>query len=232
MANNKKITVDQANALMQGMAGKNDARFVKQVSGKGLSTNDYDAAAKQKLDGITSATTAAEGLVQLSNATDSDAENAAATPKAVKAAMDAANAKQSPATSLSGYGIQDAYTKTEVDNAIAAAASSSYHAGGSKAAADLTSALLVAANDSKVYNLTSELKITAENKDLFTENAEGSYPVGTNVAVINTGTNEAPAYKFDVMAGFVDLSPYAKTEDVEVASEQDIQNIINGLYSE
>ena len=265
--NTKKITVEQANTLMQGMATANDNRFQQKEEGKGLSANDFTNTLKDKLDGVAenannyslpdatdeakggvivgnnidvnngtisvaNGTTAAKGVVQLEDSYSSTATTKAATPAAVKAAYDLANGKQSPQTSIAGYGITDAYTKTEVDNKIAAVQSSAYHAGGSKAAAELTSELLVAANDSKVYNLTTALTITAANKSLFTENAEGSYPMGTNVAVINTGTEQAPAYKFDVMAGFVDLSDYATLEDVEAASAQDISDIVNGLYAD
>ena len=46
-----------------------------------------------------------QGIVQLNSATNSDNETMAATPKAVKTAYDLANGKQSPATTLAGYGI-------------------------------------------------------------------------------------------------------------------------------
>ena len=46
---------------------------------------------------------------------------------------------------------------------------SCYKPVGSKAAAELTSALLVAANLGNVYNLSSELVITDDNKGLFTD---------------------------------------------------------------
>jgi len=46
-----------------------------------------------------------QGIVQLNSATNSDNETMAATPKAVKTAYDLANSKQSPATTLAGYGI-------------------------------------------------------------------------------------------------------------------------------
>lgn len=42
-------------------------------------------------------------------------------PGAVKAAYDLAAGKQSPATSLAGYGIADAYTKDEVDAKMSSA---------------------------------------------------------------------------------------------------------------
>lgn len=46
-----------------------------------------------------------QGIVQLNSATNSDNETMAATPKAVKTAYDLADGKQSPATTLAGYGI-------------------------------------------------------------------------------------------------------------------------------
>ena len=68
---------------------------------------------------VADSSTSAKGVVQLSSAINSTSTTLAATASAVKSAYDLANGKQSPATSLSGYGITDAYTKTEVDNAIA-----------------------------------------------------------------------------------------------------------------
>lgn len=222
--NTRKITVEQANTLMQGMAAKNDARFQKQEEGKGLSTNDYDAAAKAKLDGIGGASTSAAGLAQLSSATDSEAEDKAATPKAVKEAYDLANGKQSPQTTLSGYGITDAYTKGEVDSAIAAKLGSVYKPAGSKASAELTSALLVQTNEGSVYNVTDALTTTED----FVEGAGNTHGAGTNVVVVKADS----AYKFDVLAGIVDLSGYATTDDVAAASEQDIRDIVDGLYAD
>ncbi len=63
--------------------------------------------------------TVSKGLLQLTDGVASTSTTTAATPKSVKQAYDLANSKQSPATNLSGYGITDAYTKTEVDNRIA-----------------------------------------------------------------------------------------------------------------
>lgn len=54
---------------------------------------------------IAKASLTQQGIVQLNSATNSDNETMAATPKAVKTAYDLANGKQSPATTLAGYGI-------------------------------------------------------------------------------------------------------------------------------
>lgn len=61
------------------------------------------------------------GGVKLSDAVDDTSGvngGIAATPASVKSAYDLAKAKQSPATTLEGYGIEDAYTKDEVNGLI------------------------------------------------------------------------------------------------------------------
>ena len=68
---------------------------------------------------VADGSTSAKGVVQLSSAVNSTSTSLAATASAVKSAYDLANGKQSPATTLVGYGITNAYTKTEVDTAIA-----------------------------------------------------------------------------------------------------------------
>ena len=89
----------------------------------------------------------------------------------------------------------------------------SYKAGGSITASGLTSSLLVAANEGKVYNLSDELTITSSNASLFTGVEAGqTYPAGTNVAVIDNNGS----YRFDVMSGFVDLSDYAPLDSPEL----------------
>ena len=93
----------------------------------------------------------------------------------------------------------DPVTGTAVKSAIDAAISSVYKPAGSIAYASLpTPAKAVEGN---VYNVTDAF--TTDSR--FVEGAGKSYPAGTNVVVINTtGTT----YKFDVLAGMVDLSNY------------------------
>jgi len=62
-----------------------------------------------------------------------------------------------------------------------------------------------------VYNVTDAFATT----DDFVEGAGSEYPAGTNVVVVDAGGG---TYKYDVLAGFVDLSDYAKSADV-VAKE-------------
>lgn len=101
--------------------------------------------------------------------------------------------------------------KNYADTKIEAQISTVYRPAGSLAPVGLVADLLIAGNIGKVYNITGEF-ITDAN---FVEGTGHSYPAGTNVVVINNGTDEAADYKFDVLAGFIDLSAYAKTTEVE-----------------
>lgn len=108
--------------------------------------------------------------------------------------------KAAKSTTLSGYGIGDAYTKAQVDSKISAV----YKPGGSKAFASLPTP--AAGVLGMVYNVTDAFTTTSS----FVEGEGKSYPAGTNVVVVQVDT----AYKLDVLAGFVDLSGYATNASV------------------
>ena len=93
-------------------------------------------------------------------------------------------------------------TSAEVDQKIAAKISSTYKAAGSVAFAALP--MLAAAIEGNVYNISDEFTTT----DDFVEAAGTKYPAGTNIVCIKVGE----AYKWDVLAGFVDLSAYETAE--------------------
>ena len=93
-------------------------------------------------------------------------------------------------------------TSAEVDEKIAAKISSTYKAAGSVAFAALPA--LSAAIEGNVYNISDEFTTT----DDFVEAAGTKYPAGTNIVCIKVGE----AYKWDVLAGFVDLSAYETAE--------------------
>lgn len=114
-----------------------------------------------------------------------------------------------------------AQVKTYVDSSV----SSVYKPSGSKAATDLTSTLLIAGNVGNVYNLSTALTVTDANKGLFTENVAGTYPAGTNFVVIEETTG---VYKFDMMAGFIDLSGYVQASDISIATTAQI-NALFGI---
>ena len=118
-----------ANALTESKVDK--------VTGKGLSTEDYTTAEKDKLSGI------AEGAEV--NTISGITVNGDAVAVTNKTAALTVPVNVSDLTNDSGF--QD---EQQVDNKIDAKVSSAYKAAGTKTAAELTSALLIAANEGKV----------------------------------------------------------------------------------
>lgn len=101
-------------------------------------------------------------------------------------------------------------TDTDVAAAINTAISAAYKPAGSVAAVSGLPTL-AAGVLGNVYNFTAAFESTSD----FVEGAGKSYPVGTNVVVVDTDTTGSnPTYKFDVLAGFVDLSTYLQTTDL------------------
>lgn len=103
-------------------------------------------------------------------------------------------------------------TKTELKASIDSAVASTYRPKGSAAFSALPA--LTAAKAGDVYNVSDAFTTTAD----FVEGAGKKHPAGTNVACVMSGS----AKKWDVMAGFVDLSPYAKTADFQAVSTSEI----------
>lgn len=97
-----------------------------------------------------------------------------------------------------------AATPKAVRDAINGAVSHAYHAAGSKTVADLTSTLLVAANEGCVYNITDSGTTTSD----FIEGAGKPIHAGDNVVVCAVVSGGTTVYKFDLLSGLVDLSNY------------------------
>jgi hypothetical protein len=116
-------------------------------------------------------------------------------------------------------------TINKVENLVAEAVSTAWKAGGSQPASAFSSnTLLTEANEGKVYNLSDALTITDQNKQYFTENAAGTYPAGTNVAVIQTtppvyaaasGTAVSGTKYYSKMGNFYTEVPVPAGESVE-----------------
>lgn len=111
-------------------------------------------------------------------------------------------------------------TSAEVDAKIAAKISSTYKAAGSVAFAALPA--LAAAIEGNVYNISDEFTTTED----FVEAAGTKYPAGTNIVCIKVGE----AYKWDVLAGFVDLSAYetAEAAGAKYATKTELTNGLAG----
>ena len=97
-------------------------------------------------------------------------------------------------------------TGAQVEASINAKVASTYKAGGSVAFAALPTP--DEAHMGFVFNVTDKFTTTAD----FVAGAGGKHPAGTNVAIVAVTDGETTSYKFDVLAGFVDLSGYDTTE--------------------
>lgn len=132
------------------------------------------------------------------------ASNLWAAIEEVKAAYEAAD------SSINGK-FNDYYNKKEadskIDQKIATAISSTYKPAGSIMFSFLPT--LGADQEGKVYNIIDAFTTTED----FVEGADNKYPAGTNVVCIDT--DDAGTYKWDVLAGFVDLSGYETTSSVD-----------------
>lgn len=126
--------------------------------------------------------------------------------------------KADVATTLAGYGITDAMTATEIQSAISAQIGSTYRPAGTIEGSALIADLLVAGNVGKVFNINSTLAITSENEDLFV-NLEAGDKVkkGDDVGVVAVEIDGQTTYLFNDFAGFVDLSSYSTTAEMNAA---------------
>lgn len=97
-----------------------------------------------------------------------------------------------------GTNNQDAVTVAQLNAAKLGALKPS----GSIAFASLPS--LTSAECNKIWNITDAFVTTVD----FVEGSGKSYPAGTNVAIINTGTDASPVYKYDAYSGIVDTSNF------------------------
>ena len=107
--------------------------------------------------------------------------------------------------------LEDAENYATIDQ-VNSKISSVYKPGGSTTFEELATASKD--NLGTVYNITD--KFTTDER--FIEGKGNSYPKGTNVVVVDAGTEE---YKYDVLAGFVDLSGYVTKVDGKQLSSND-----------
>lgn len=126
--------------------------------------------------------------------------------------------KADKATTLEGYGIEDSYTKEEVDAKLNGA----YKAGGSVAFANLPAA--DADHFGMVYNVADAFTTTED----FVEGADVDYPANSNVVIVEN--DDATGYAYDVIQGGIDLSAYVKSADMLTveASETEGAVSVNG----
>jgi hypothetical protein len=81
---------------------------------------------------------------------------------------------------------------------------------------------LTKAMNGYVYNVTDDFTTTVD----FVEGAGKKYPAGTNVVIVNIGTDQSPIMKYDVISSFVDVDAiYAEIEKIsDMISVDDFDN--------
>lgn len=207
------------------------ANFVAKETGKGLSSNDFTDELKTLLENLSEAGGQANIIESVSvngvalEVTDKNIN--ILVPEGALAGLDKVDedhladslkniitGKANKATTLEGYGITDAYSKQETDDAISAAVSQAvtgvYLVKGSVAFADLPEAGL---KPGFVYNITDDFVTTAG----FVGGAGKKYPAGTNVVYTDTG--------WDAMAGVYDFSGFLMADSLVDITEAEIDEI-------
>lgn len=174
----------------------NDSGFQANVL-EGVKVNGAALAIAEKMVDILFATGETNGTIKVNGSEISIAGLAAMAYKANVSQTDLDTALNAVITAKANSA--DVYTKTEVDGKI----SSVYKPGGSVTFANLPTA--DEAHLGLVYNVTDKFTATAD----FVEGAGGKHPAGTNVVIVKSGED----YKYDVLAGFVDLSGYVEKEN-------------------
>lgn len=114
------------------------------------------------------------------------------------------------------YIAADAQINSQIDSKIATAISSTYKAAGSINFDDLPE--LSASEEGKVYNILDEFVTTSD----FIEGEGSSYPIGTNIVCVEISDS---VFKWDVLAGFVDLSDYTKTSELNSLLDNKVDKV-------
>ena len=168
------------------------------------------------------------GLVLTDIAANSIQENDLSTPlhnKINNASADASTAKQLATQNANAianniYSKSQTYSKTEVDNKVSAALTSSIVPKGTVTYANLPTP--AKANLGYMYNVSDAFTTDAR----FVDGASKKYEAGANVYVVAITNGSSTEYKFDVFMGFVDLSGYQTKADMPgAATNEDIDNM-------
>ena len=125
-------------------------------------------------------------------------------------------------TYIQGHIYQYDLANTEWKDITATSPSTSaYHAAGTKTVAELTSSLLVAANEGNVYNITDSGVTTAD----FIEGAGKPIRVGDNVGICEPTSG---TYKFDLLSGFIAIDSVPTDGSTNPVESNGVYNALEG----
>lgn len=198
--------------------------FVGKVTGKDLSTNDYTTAEKNKLAGLSNytlptASASTKGGIKVGAGLQMEGDvlsTSSVTWSGVVGKPDASTNIETDSTNTTKYATPSAvasYVNSKVSSALMYSGSTTF--------ASLPA--LSADNVGKVYNITDGFTTTAN----FTEGAGHTYTAGQNVAVakMTDGT-----YKYDVLAGAIDLTPYVENSDMNEISNEELKALWEQVF--
>lgn len=205
----KYLTLEGLTYFWAGIKAKLSDK-VDKVTGKGLSTNDLTSTLKTNYDSAYTHSTSAHAPSGAQvNIIESIKKNGTALTISSKAVDISVPTKVSEITNDSGF-----QTAAQVQTVVNTAIAGVYRVKGSIAFASLPTTGMVAGD---VYNITNAFTTDAK----FLEGAGKSYPAGTNVAYTSDS-------KWDCLAGDYDLSIYAKSSDIVVVTNAEIDTVLAG----
>ena len=207
-------------AGLEDLWAKIKGKFVEQVPGKGLSTNDLTDELVEKINnaGDSSFSGAYSDLTgkpsieghELASGNNTAASLGLATPSDISTAT----SDMATQTWVEGKGYA---TTTNVNTLINQAVSTVYTPKGSLADISTLMSLSSSGKVGDVYNISSEFTTT----NVFIEGIGKTYPAGTNIVLVEVEDEK----KWDVLAGSVDLSGYVQSSEMAAITETEIDEI-------
>lgn len=226
------ITLDLLNQAITSLAAKIQNLFVEKETGKGLSTNDYTTAEKEKLSG-------------LENYTHPDSGVTAGTYRKVTVDKHGHVTAGDNPTTLSGYGITDAAPKTHTHGSDDITELDASKLTGTidiaRIPAGALERLAIVSNDDARFALTttdvqngdvvkvtetSSLYFVVDDTKLSTEAGYEAYATGTAMSVSWGGITNKP----ETYPPSAHTHTTSEISDFDVASEADINNIISTAF--
>ncbi len=201
-----------------------DTTKVDKIAGKGLSTYDFSFDYKTKLDGIEKgannyvlpkAASASLGGVMIGENVGIDSGGKISVP----AASSSKPGVVQLSTGISGEpsNTTKAATPKAVADYVKNAVGTPFKFGGNVGLSDLP-AMPTANDENLIYNIKSAFTTTKA----FVEGEGISYPAGSNIIVVSIDGG----FKYDVLTGFFDLSPYQRADELVPISNDELAAII------